>query len=152
MARFRHTEVRASELARGCERQSVMRALGTYAEPADAEQKEWFERGHLFEEYVVKQLIKKYGEDDVERQVDVHHPLGVGHVDAAIRSEKALVEIKSTQAGTLSTPVFDNGVRQLRFYLRYHDWAEVGWLCMINPSTLKPAEVHPVHLTPEHVQ
>lgn len=149
MATFTPTEVRASEMARGCERMSVLRALGhTPAEPG-TEEREWFRRGHLFEHYVVSQLEAKHGKANVVRQPEIHHPLGVGHSDALIVPERLLVEVKSTAAGTLTTPVFENGVRQLKIGIRYHDGADEGALYMINPSTLKPADVFRVVLTDE---
>lgn len=149
MATFTPTEVRASEVARGCDRMSVLRALGhTPAEPG-SEEREWFARGHLFEHYVVSQLEAKHGKENVIRQPEIHHPLGVGHSDALVVPERLLVEVKSTVAGTLTTPVFENGVRQLKIGIRYHDGADEGALYMINPSTLKPADVFRVVLTDE---
>lgn len=144
-------EVRASEIARGCDRMSVLRGLGTEPVAFDPEQNEWFQRGHLFEQYVARQLERKHGPDNVRRQIHIRHPLGVGHADALIVSERILVEIKSTTSGTISTPVFENGVAQLRFYLRFCDDADEGALYMINPSTLKPADVFRVALTDRDV-
>jgi hypothetical protein len=149
MADFPPSEVRLSEVARGCDRMSVLRATGAQADEPDGEQKEWFARGHLFESYVVRQLVATFGEDDVERQVEIHHPLGVGHADAYIRSRRQIVEIKSTQAGTLSTPVYENGVKQVKLYIHFHPEAESGLLYMVNPSTLRPAEAYDIALTDE---
>lgn len=145
---FPQTEVRLSEMARGCARLSYYRATGEQPAEHDSEQLEWFQRGHLFEHYVVSQLIAKHGADNVERNYPIQHPLGVGHADALIGPERLLVEIKSSTTGTLSTPVFDNGVRQLKRYLHYaDDVADRGALYMINPTTLKPADVFEVRLT-----
>lgn len=151
MTTFVQTEVRASEIARGCNRMSVLRALGHEPVQHDTETLEFFSRGSLFEEYVVRQLIAKHGRDNVRRQVEIQHPLGTGHADALIIPERLLVEIKSTTAGTLTTPVFENGVNQLRFYLRFCDEADEGALMMINPSTLKPVEVFTVRLTVDDI-
>lgn len=152
MTVFAPTEVRASEIARGCDRMSVLRAMGTEARDFDPEQLEWFARGSLFEEYVVRQLVAKHGKENVQRQVNIEHPLGVGHADALIVPDRVLVEIKSTTAGSLSTPVFENGVNQLRFYLRFCDQADVGALYMINPNTLRPADVYTVTLDEEQTE
>ena len=149
MATFVQTEVRASEVARGCDRMSVLRALGSDSAEPDGEQREWFSRGHLFENYVGQQLIRKHGADNVVRQPSFEHPLGVGHSDFLIIPERLLVEVKSTQAGTLSTPVFENGVEQVRIAVHFHPDADQGALYMINPSTLRPADVFRVVNTPE---
>lgn len=149
MSTFVKTEVRASEVARGCDRMSVGRALGWEPRDHDDETKEWFSRGHLFEWYYGKQLDAKHGKDNVVRQPSYQHPLGVGHSDFLIKSERLLVEVKSTQAGTLSTPVFDNGVEQLRIAIHFHPDADQGALVMLNPSTLRPAERFKVVNTPE---
>lgn len=130
---------------------SVLRALGTEPSEPDSEQREWFQRGHLFEKYVVDQIAAKHGRENVRRNVVIRHPLGEGHADALIVPDRLLVEVKSTQQGTLSTPVFENGVAQLRFYLRFCDEADEGALYMVNPSTLKPADVYPVRLTDDDV-
>jgi hypothetical protein len=146
---FVKTEVRASEVARGCDRMSVGRALGWESGEPDDEQKEWFSRGHLFEWYYGKQLDAKHGPENIVRQPSFEHPLGVGHSDFLIVPERLLVEVKSTQAGTLSTPVFDNGVEQLRIAIHFHPDAGKGALVMLNPSTLRAAEVYEVVNTPE---
>jgi hypothetical protein len=144
--RFKPSEVRLSEIARQCDRMSVLRGQGAAGREPDDEAREYFARGQLYEQYVVDQLVEKFGVFDVEGQVDIHHPLGVGHADAYIKSIKTLVEVKSTSSGTLSTPVYENGVRQLKLYLRFHPDAEEGWLMMINPSTLRAAERYKVLL------
>lgn len=149
MTTFVKTEVRASEVARGCDRMSVGRALGWDPREHDPETLEWFSRGHLFEWYYGKQLDAKHGKDNVIRQPSFAHPLGNGHSDFLIKSERLLVEVKSTQAGTLSTPVFENGVEQLRIAIHFHPDADQGALVMLNPSTLRPADVFKVVNTPE---
>ena len=147
MTTFVQTEVRASEVARGCERMSVGRATGWEPEEPTGEAKEWFARGHLFEWYVGKQLDAKHGRENIIRQPEFQHPLGKGHSDFLIVPERLLVEVKSTQAGTLTTPVFENGVTQLKIGVRYHPDADRGALYMINPSTLRPADIFNVALT-----
>lgn len=144
MTTFVKTEVRASEVARGCDRMSVGRALGWEAREHDEETLEWFSRGQLFEWYYGKQLDAKHGRENIVRQPSFQHPLGVGHSDFLIVPERLLVEVKSTQAGTLSTPVFDNGVEQLRIAIHFHPDADQGALVMLNPSTLRPADVFKV--------
>lgn len=153
MSKFLQTEVRLSEVARGCHRMSYYRSTGEQPTEPDSEQHEWFARGNLFEQYVVQQLRAKYGASNVEREHEIQHPLGTGHADVLIRPERLLVEIKSTTTGTISTPVFENAVRQLKHYLHYaSDVADQGALYMINPSTLKPADVFPVRLTDDDRQ
>lgn len=145
---FPQTEVRLSEVARGCPRMSVYRALGEQPAEPTSEQREWFARGNLFEHYVVSQLIAKHGADNVHRNWKVIHPLGVGHADALIGPERLLVEVKSTVSPAPSSTVFENAVRQLKLYLHYStEVADSGALYMINPGTLKPADVYEVRLT-----
>jgi len=141
---FVQTEVRASEVARGCDRMSVGRALGWEPREHDPETLEWFSRGHLFEWYYGRQLDAKHGKENVIRQPSFQHPLGVGHSDFLIAPERLLVEVKSTASGTLSTPVFDNGVEQLRIAIHFHPDADQGALVMLNPSTLRPADTFKV--------
>jgi hypothetical protein len=59
------------------------------------------------------------------------------------------VEVKSANAGSLKTPSFENGVMQLKIALRYRDDADTGALYVINPSTLRPADIFKVVLTDE---
>lgn len=150
MTVFAPTEVRLSEAARGCQRMSFLRAIGCEPREPDSEAREYFARGNLFEEYVVRQLIAKHGRDNVVRQYEVQHPLGTGHADALIKPDRLLVEIKSTTTGSISSPVVENGIRQLKLYLFYaQDVADEGALYVINPSTLKPADVLTVRLSDE---
>jgi hypothetical protein len=148
---FAPTEARASEIARGCQRMTLLRVRGADAEPFDDEQTEWLERGKVFEDHYLRRAEAKHGVENVERQVLIQHPLGVGHADAYVRPERLLVEVKSSSQGTLSTPSFENGVNQLRIYMRFHGQAERGALVMIDPTRPVRPEVFPVALNPEHV-
>lgn len=152
MSDFPPQEVRLSEVARGCDRMSVHRALGDAEAEHEPEAYEYFARGQMFELYVVRQLEAKYGKGNIERQVIIKHPLGRGHADAYIVPELALVEVKSTSAGTLSTPTYENGVRQLKLYLRFHPFAEVGYLMMLNPSNLRTVEKYEIVLTDDDAE
>jgi hypothetical protein len=147
---FAPTAVRASEMAR-CPRMAALRGLGTEQQEYDEQTRRYFARGHLYTEYVVRQLRVKHGAENVEREVEIHWPLGVGHADAYVKPSKLLCEIKSTVTPTTSSPMFDMAVQQLRIYLRFHPEAERGALYLINPSDLRGEDVFEVKLTDEDV-
>lgn len=145
---FPQTEVRLSEVARGCPRMSVYRALGEQPSEPTSEQREFFARGHLFERYVIEQLRAKHGIEAIQPNWRVVHPLGVGHADALVGPERLLVEVKSTVSPAPSSSVFENAVNQLKLYLHYSaEVADSGAVYMINPGTLKPADVYEVRLS-----
>jgi hypothetical protein len=114
------------------------------AEPPP-EMQEYFFRGNVFEEIVVRQIIAKHGADDVQRQVVIPIPgIGEGHADAYIRSLLALVEVKSSVAAYPNSPIFEHGVKQLQLYIAHHPEAERGYLYMLNPNRMTPADIYTV--------
>lgn len=146
MATFAPTAVRASELAR-CARMAALRGLGAEQQEYDEQTRRYFARGHLYTDYVCRQLEAKHGRENVQREVVIPWPLGEGHADAYITTEKLLVEIKSTATPSTSSPMFDMAVEQLRIYLRFHPEAERGALYLINPSDLRGEDMFEVRLT-----
>lgn len=144
--KFAPTAVRASELSR-CARMCALRGRGADQADFDAQTLRYFARGHLYSDYVCRQLEAKHGKQNVEREVEIEWPLGTGHADAYIQSEKLLVEIKSSATPSTSSPMFDMAVAQLRIYLRFHPEAEQGALYLINPSDLSGEDVFAVALT-----
>lgn len=143
------TGIRPSLWAR-CPTAAVFQGRGEIESDPDPAVLEFFARGHLFEEYVVRQIVAKHGKENVERQVEIDIPgIGTGHADAYIKPIKTLVEIKSTVAPYPSSDTFTYAVRQLRIYLAFRPEAERGALYMLNPNTLKPADVYTVKLTDE---
>lgn len=146
--KFAATSIRASEMAR-CVRMAALRGRGAEQQEFDAQTFRYFARGHLYSDYVCRQLEAKHGKENVEREVEIEWPLGVGHADAYITTEKMLVEIKSTVSPSTSSPMFDMAVAQLRIYLHFHPEAESGALYLINPSDLSGEDVFVVNLTDE---
>lgn len=143
------TGIRPSLWAR-CATAAAFQGRGEIEAEQPREAREWFQRGHLFEEYVMRQVVAKHGRDNVERQVVIPIPgIGEGHADGYVKPERALIEVKSTVAAYPNSPTFEFGVAQLRRYLAYHPEAEQGWLYMIDPGTLKPADVYVVRLDDE---
>lgn len=141
--------IRPSLWAR-CPTAAVFQGRGELEAELPPETSEWFARGNLFEEYVARQIVAKHGRENVERQVVIPiEGIGEGHADAYIRPAKTLVEVKSTVAPYPNSDIFGHGVRQLRIYTAHHDEAEQGALYMVNPNTLKPADVYTVKLTEE---
>lgn len=132
-----------------CIRMAALRGQGAEQQEYDAQTRRYFARGHLYTDYVCRQLEAKYGRENVQREVEIPWPLGVGHADAYLPNEKLLVEIKSTVAPSTSSPMFEMAVNQLRFYLHFHPEAERGALYLVNPSDLSGEDVFEVGLTDE---
>jgi len=147
---FAPTALRASELAR-CARMAAGRGIGWAHEEYDEQTRRYFARGHLYTEYVARQLRAKHGSTNVLTEVEIDWPLGTGHGDIYVVPDKLLVEVKSTVTPTTSSPMFEMAVEQLRIYLRFHPDAEHGALYLINPSDLSREDVFRVELTDEDV-
>lgn len=148
--KFAPTALRSSELAR-CARMAALRGRGAAQAEHDEQTLRYFARGHLYTDYVCRQLEAKHGKENVQREVEIKWPLGVGHADAYLPAEKLLVEIKSTATPSTSSPMFEMAVNQLRVYLRFHPDAEQGALYLINPSDLSGEDVFAVRLTDEDI-
>ncbi len=141
------TGIRPSLWAR-CPTAAVFQGRGEPEAEHAPEVEQYFFRGHVFEEIVMRQIIAKHGADNVERQVVIPIPgIGEGHADGYLRKEKTLIEIKSTTTPYPSADTFAYAVRQLRIYLAYHGEAEQGALYMLNPNVMKPADIYTVKLT-----
>jgi len=141
------TGIRPSLWAR-CVTAAVFQGRGADEAEPEPEAREWFFRGHVFEEIVMRQIEAKHGKENVQRQVVIPIPgIGEGHADGYLIPEKALIEIKSTVAAYPNSDTFQFGVEQLRRYLAYHGEAEKGYLYMVDPSRMKPADVYTVVLT-----
>jgi CRISPR/Cas system-associated exonuclease Cas4 (RecB family) len=141
------TGIRPSLWAR-CVTAAVFQGRGEPEAEPEAEAREWFFRGHVFEEIVMRQIEAKHGKENVQRQVEIPIPgIGTGHADGLLIPEKALIEIKSTVAAYPNSDTFQFGVEQLRRYLAYHGEAVKGYLYMVDPSRMKPADVYEVVLT-----
>lgn len=150
MTTFAPTAIRASEMAR-CVRMAALRGRGAEQQEYDEQTRRFFARGHLYTDYVCRQLEAKHGKENVLREVEIEWPLGIGHADAYLPHEKLLVEIKSTVSPSTSSPMFDMAVAQLRFYLRFHPEATSGALYLVNPSDLSGEDVFVVNLSDEDV-
>ena len=143
------TGIRPSLWAR-CVTAAVFQGRGADEAEPETEAREWFFRGHVFEEIVMRQIEAKHGKENVQRQVVIPIPgIGEGHADGYLIPEKELIEIKSTVAAYPNSDTFQFGVEQLRRYLAYHGEAEMGYLYMVDPSRMKPADVYTVVLTEE---
>jgi len=143
------TGIRPSLWAR-CVTAAVFQGRGEPEAEHPPEAAEWFFRGHVFEEIVMRQIEAKHGRENVQRQVVIPIPgIGEGHADGYLIPEKALIEVKSTVAAYPNSDTFQFGVEQLKRYLAYHGEAEKGYLYMVDPSRMKPADVYEVRLTDE---
>jgi hypothetical protein len=128
---------------------AALRGLGSAPVEHDELTRRYFARGHLYTEYVARQLAARHGAENIEREVEIAWPLGVGHADVYVKPSRLLVEVKSTVTPTTSSPMFPMAVEQLRLYLRYHPEAERGALYLVNPSDLRGEDVFEVRLTDE---
>lgn len=128
---------------------AALRGRGAEQQEYDEQTRRYFARGHLYTDYVCRQLEAKHGKENVQREVEIPWPLGVGHADAYLPNEKLLVEIKSTVSPSTSSPMFEMAVAQLRIYLHFHPEAERGALYLVNPSDLSGEDVFTVNLTDE---
>ena len=140
------TGIRPSLWAR-CVTAAVFQGRGEAEAEHPPEAQEYFFRGHVFEEIVMRQIVAKHGADNVERQVVIPIPgIGEGHADGYLKTEKALIEIKSTTAAFPNSDTFTNGVNQLRIYIAFHPEAVQGYLYMLDPNRMKPADVYTIVL------
>ncbi len=143
------TGIRPSLWAR-CVTAAVFQGRGEPEAEHPPEAAEYFFRGHVFEEIVMRQIEAKHGRENVQRQVVIPIPgIGEGHADGYLIPDKALIEVKSTVAAYPNSDTFTFGVEQLKRYLTYHGEAEKGYLYMVDPSRMKPADVYTVILTDE---
>lgn len=143
------TGIRPSLWAR-CVTAAVFQGRGEPEAEHAPEAAEWFFRGHVFEEIVMRQIEAKHGKENVQRQVVIPIPgIGEGHADGYLIPDKALIEVKSTVAAYPNSDTFQFGVEQLRRYIAYHPEAEKGYLYMVDPGRMKPADVYTVVLTDE---
>lgn len=146
------TGIRPSLWAR-CPTAAVYQGRGEEEAPLPPETQEWFFRGNVFEEIVVRQIVAKHGKENVERQVVIPIPgIGEGHADAYLKPEKTLIEVKSTVAPFPNSPIFEHGVKQLKLYIHHHPEAEQGVLYMLNPNRMTPADLYTVRLSDEDVE
>lgn len=103
-----------------------------------------FDRGKHDERWIAERYRAKYRPKRVFRQVEIpwppDDPIGVGHADLYIPSERTLIEVKSTLYAD-----FERFVYQLRCYLWAHPRAERAVLFLLDPSTLTE-ELYPVRL------
>jgi hypothetical protein len=138
---------------------------GAAALELDPNVEEYFFRGRVFEEIEVRRLEARFGRENIVRQPTFDWgfagdaPKGRedswrGHADAFVIPEKTLVEIKSTTTPTFSVPMVDMAIAQLRIALRFYEHPEAGrpeqgWLELVDPNRLRPADVIVVKNLPE---
>lgn len=140
------TGIRPSLWAR-CVTAAILQGRGEREEELPPETSEWFFRGQVFEEIVMRQVVARHGRDNVERQVVIPiDGIGEGHADGYLIPDRALIEVKSTTAPYPNSDTFSFGCRQLRIYGAYHPEAEQGHLYMLDPNRMKPADIYTVRL------
>lgn len=96
--------------------------------------------------YVRRQFEEKYGKDQIEAQREVTWPLGTGHIDIYVRSEKLIVEVVSTVGGSI-----EHKIRQARLYLMHDPEALNAAVYIVNPSSLSGEEFLPVYTSDQDI-
>jgi hypothetical protein len=103
----------------------------------------------MFAWYAWRQFCEQYGEDNVEREREIPWPLGVGHCDLYVKTEKLLVEVKSS---TSPQSLIDSAIQQVRMYLRFDPEAEHAALYVIDPVDLDREDFLAVKLGEEDAE
>jgi hypothetical protein len=137
--------VRLSQMAK-CRRMAAYGALGTLEDDRLYDPEESFFRGKVFEAVAAERLAAEYGREfdgapNVERQVRIPWPLGEGHADAYVRSERLGVECKSSTSDS-DIPLVD-GMIQAALYFYFHPDAKRWELWYFDPrkGIFKPMRV-----------
>ena len=143
---FPTTDARLSETAR-CARMTHLRMNGAEPREPSEEEEEFFWRGPFYEQVIHGRLIKAYGRDDVEHQRQIKWPLGTGHADFYVRSEKHLIEVTSSDSPSARLLAFK--IEQLKQYIHYDPDAEYGAVMEVDSSRPRHARVIRVQLTDE---
>lgn len=141
MTDFDPREARLSEWAL-CPRACACRIAGCEPALPTEHQMRYMRRGQLFEEYVARQFVERYGATAVIRQLEIKWPLGAGHADIWLPGLKLLIEVFSTTGGNL-----DRKIKQVKLYGYFFPEAESLAVYVVDPSTLEREEIIPVRLT-----
>lgn len=130
-----------------------MAALGLLgAEPTAVTERQAgrFQRGKDAQRYIGQQFETKYGTDDIEHERPVPWPTGNGqlpigelHEDIFIRSEKMIVEVKSSEH---VDGIFDSALLQVKGQLHFDPEAEIGALMFVDRD-YQQTDVFPIVLT-----
>lgn len=114
---------------------------------------EYLFRGNVFEEITARRLQAKHGKENVLRQITVEIPgVGVGHPDFYLVNEHAIGEAKSTVAPFPNSPIFESGAKQTKLYVHFHPEAVKGYLYMLDPNRMKPADVYEINVSDDDAQ
>jgi hypothetical protein len=140
------TGVRLSALAK-CPRWAALGGLGVEEDPVPPEWEEYRNRGRLFERYVYRQYIARYGPERVQWQRPIPWGDGwEGHADIAVLRPDAgflLVEVVSTVA---PASVIPDKRMQVQMYLHFDRDAEQAAVHAVNPSRLTREDAISVRL------
>lgn len=132
-----------------------MASLGLLgAEPAAITERQHgrFQRGKDAQRYIGQRFEEKYGADDIEheravawRQGNGQLPIGELHEDIYVRSEKMIVEVKSSEN---IDGIFDSALLQVKGQLHFDPDAETAALAFIDRD-YQITDMFPVVLTDE---
>jgi CRISPR/Cas system-associated exonuclease Cas4 (RecB family) len=126
--------------------------LGTEPLPITERQHGRFQRGKDAQRYIGQRFEEKYGADDIEHERAVAWPSGNGqlpigelHEDIYVRSEKLIVEVKSSEN---IDGIFDSALLQVKGQLHFDPEAESAALAFIDRD-YQITDMFPVVLTDE---
>ena len=152
-SKFDPKEFRLSESG-ACPRKRVARVLGLPADANTTEDAEYFERGHVNEQWIV-QMYREEFPRRCRTQVEVRTPFGdTGHMDITFPAERRVIEVKSVSLGAKELPRPEH-VKQLQAYL--HFWvdskgnrkADSGELVYVRWGAGLKVEAYPVLYDPD---
>jgi hypothetical protein len=131
-------------------RMAALGLLGAEPTAITERQRGRFQRGKDAQRYVGQQFEEKYGADDVEHERPIAWPTGNGqlpigelHEDIFVRSEKMLIEVKSSEH---VDGIFDSALLQVKGQLHFDPEAEIGALMFVDRD-YQQTDVFPIVLT-----
>lgn len=129
--------VRLSQLAK-CRRQAAYGALDTVPDETPYDPTEYWFRGKVYEAVAAERARAEFGaafegKPNIERQIVVPWPLGEGHADILVRSERKLIEVKSSTDDS-DIPLND-GITQAQLYLHYSERADTAEVWYFDPKS-----------------
>lgn len=116
--KFDPSEIRLSEVGH-CLRAATLRILGYAAEPTTLRQESIFQKGDEEEDHIASWWEDEYL-GQIDRQVEVQSPFGVGHMDIWVKPLRHYIESKSTTLKSLRYLPNQDHVEQVMLYHHYY--------------------------------
>lgn len=123
------TGIRASSV-RSCARKACFEAENAPARERSRKEDMQLARGKIIAAVYANDLKKRLGPENVETEVEVHWPLGVGHIDIQVGTEA--IEVVSSR--NPSGDYIESKLRQLTLYMTWGEDIETGRLVIVDPD------------------